>query len=284
MSTKLPTRRDYFHSSDGMKLYGEHDPVDAPRARLLIVHGFAEHCGRYRAMSAMLNDAGYGCHRFDLRGHGRSEGRRGHIYRFADYLRDFAAFRADVDAHHPTDGPTLLLCHSNGALVAARALIDAQDGIDGLVLSSPFLAAALEIPTWKRKLGELCSRFLPAIALPTGIPAEWVSHDPATIREYATDPLIGKVATARWLTETEAAQAHVLAHAGRITLPTLVQQAADDKIASAPAARALYDALGSTDKTWTAYDDLYHEIWFEADRETVYAELRAWLDEHTPKP
>ncbi|MCB9527734.1 MAG: lysophospholipase [Myxococcales bacterium] len=280
MSTKLPAQRGYFDSGDGLRLYAEHDPLAAPRARLLLVHGFADHCARYRAMSELLNDQGYACHRFDLRGHGRSEGKRGHIYRFDDYLRDFAAFRAQVDAEHAIDGPTYILAHSYGALIAASAAIRSAEGIAGMVLSSPFLAAAIKIPAWKRTIGELCSKYLPAIALPTGLPAEWMSHDPATIQEYGTDPLIGRVASARWLTETEAAQAAAIAGAGAITVPVLVQQAAADRIVSVDAARRLYDAIGSKDKTWTAYDGLYHEIWFEKDREPVYAELRRWLADH----
>lgn len=280
MSTKLPAQRGYFDSGDGLRLYAEHDPITAPRARLILIHGFADHCARYRALAELLNDEGYACHRFDLRGHGRSEGKRGHIYRYGDYLRDLAAFRHKVDAEHPFDGPTFILAHSYGALIAASATIQSANGITGLVLSSPFLAAAIQIPAWKRVIGELCSKYLPAIALPTGLPAEWMSHDPATIDEYNTDPLIGRVASARWLTETEAAQAAAINAAAAIRVPVLVQQGGADRIVSVDAARRLYDAIGSEDKTWTAYDGLYHEIWFEKDRETVYAELRRWLAAH----
>lgn len=280
MSTKLPAQRGYFDSGDGLRLYAEHDPVETPRARLILVHGFADHCARYRAMAEMLTAEGYACHRFDLRGHGRSEGRRGHIYRYDDYLIDLRAFRAKVDAQYPFTGPTFIVAHSYGALLAASAIIRGDQGIAGLALSSPFIAAALRIPAWKRTIGELCSKYLPAIALPTGIPAEWVSHDPATIQGYADDPLVGRVASARWLTETEAAQAEALARAAEITLPVLVQQAGADRIVAVDAARKLYDALGSDDKTWTTYDGLYHEIWFETERERVYAELRAWLAAH----
>lgn len=282
MTTKLPARRGYFDSGDGLRLYSEHDPIPKPRARLLHVHGFAEHCGRYRAMHARLGEAGFSCHRFDLRGHGNSAGRRGHIYRFEDYVRDFEAFVARVDAIEPGDSPRILLAHSNGGLVVAHALLHDQTRFAGVVLSSPFFGFAVKVPAWKTFLARTLSKYVPAFSLPTDIPPEDVSHDPATIDQYATDPLIGRVATARWLIETEQAQAAALDRAGEIDRPLLIQLAGTDKLAEPAAARAFFDGVGSADKTLEEYPELYHEIWFETDRARVYDALEAWLDARWP--
>lgn len=282
MTTKLPDRRGYFDSPDGLRLYGEHDPVEAPRARLIHVHGFAEHCGRYRAMHARLVEAGFSCHRFDVRGHGNSAGRRGHIYAFEDYVADFDAFVARVDEVEPGDAPRVVLAHSNGGLITAHALLRDPKRFDAVVLSSPFFGFALKVPAWKAVIAKALSRYVPAIALPTDIPPEWVSHDPATIEEYGSDPLICKVASARWLTETEKAQEAALARADRISVPLLIQQAGEDKLADPAAARAFFERISSADKQFIDYPGLYHELWFETERERVYADLEAWLDARFP--
>lgn len=282
MTTKLPDHRGYFDSSDGLRLYGEHDTVESPRARLMLVHGFAEHCGRYREMHARFTAAGFSCHRFDLRGHGNSAGRRGHIYRFDEYLKDFDAFVARVDALEPSDAPRVLLSHSNGGLVSAHALLRDASRFAAAVFSSPFMGFAMKVPAWKAFVAKALSRYVPAISLPTDIPPEYVSQDPATIDEYGTDPLIGKVASARWLTETERAQEEALAGASAIELPVLVQQAGQDKLAEPAAAKAFFDAISSSDKRFMDYPALFHEIWFETERERVYADLEGWLDERFP--
>jgi len=282
MTTKLPDRRGYFDSADGLRLYGEHDPVDNPRARLLHVHGFAEHCGRYRDMHARFTAAGFSCHRFDVRGHGNSAGRRGHVYAFDEFIQDLDAFCARVDEIEPNDAPRILISHSNGGLIAAHALMRDASRFDAAVFSSPFIGFALKVPAWKALIAKALSRYIPAISLSTDIPAEYVSRDPATRDEYATDPLIGKVASARWLTETEKAQAEALAGASGIVLPVLIQQAGSDKVVDPEAARAFFEALSSEDKTFQAYPELFHEIWFEIERDRVYADLEAWLDTRYP--
>ncbi|MCA9546134.1 MAG: alpha/beta hydrolase, partial [Myxococcales bacterium] len=137
-------------------------------------------------------------------------------------------------------------------------------------------------PAWKTVLGRGLSRLVPALALPTDIDPAIVSHDPAVVEAYGTDPLVGHVASARWLTETTRAQADVKAAAARIKLPVLLQQAGDDRLASPEAAKAVFDTLGSADKTFTPYPGLFHEIWFEQDRGPVLDALGAWLDAHLP--
>ncbi|MCA9540905.1 MAG: lysophospholipase [Myxococcales bacterium] len=286
MTTKLTADRGRLQNREGLSLYYECDPVDRPRATLIFTHGFAEHCGRYAAMAKMLNGEGYSCYRFDLRGHGRSEGRRGHIYRFADFVNDFRDFSNAVFATAPADVPRIAVTHSNGGLIALTALSQDATGFAGLVCSSPFVGFKLKLPLWKAAAGRIFSRFVPALAMPTDLPPESVSSDPATIEQYANDPLIVRVATARWLIETYAAMDALPALLPRLKLPVLFQVAGDDQIADAQASRAMFERVGSSDRTWQEYAGLRHEIWFERERERekVYAALREWLSAHTEQP
>ncbi len=282
MPTRRPTESGHFQASDGTRLYFEYDQVTEPLAALLIVHGFGDHCGRYADMAARFVERGYSCYRFDYRGHGRADGRRGHIFDFEDYQRDLAAFRAHVAERVGPETPQFLLSHSNGGLISLHGVARDPKGLAGLVFSSPFFGLALKVPVVKATAGRWLSKLIPAMALPTGIDAKTVSHDPDVIAGYDADPLVGHVASARWFTETVAAQANLGELAKRITLPVLHQQAGDDRIASAPAAKAVFEQLASADRTLTVYDGLFHEIWFELEREPVLDELEGWLARHLP--
>lgn len=278
-ATKLQTRQGWLDSADGVRLYRESDVPAEPKAALLFVHGFADHCGRYAAMAADLAAEGYACFRFDYRGHGRSDGKRGHIFAFDDYLRDLRAARDWFEAETP-GLKRFILAHSNGGLIALNGVSQAPEDLDGLVLSSPFFGFGVKVPGYKALAGRLTSRIMPAFTQPTGLDAATVSHDPAIIEQYATDPLIGRVASSRWFTETVAAHERSPAAARALRLPVLLQQAGDDRIASAAAAKRIFDLIGADDRTYRVYDGLFHEIWFELERAPVIADLKAWLADH----
>jgi lysophospholipase len=281
LATRRPTESGHFESADGTRLYFEYDPVEAPRGALLFVHGFGEHCGRYASTVARFVGEGYSCYRFDYRGHGRADGRRGHMYRFDDYLADLAAFRTHVGARIGTT-PQFLLAHSNGGLIGLHGVARDPKGLTGLVLSSPFFGIEVHVGAVKSAAGRLMSRLIPAFALPTDIDPSFVSHDPDVVEAYANDPLVTSVASARWFTETLKAHAAAPAAAERITLPVLHQQAGDDKVVSAEASERIHGHIASADKTWQSYEGFFHEIWFELERERPLAALSSWLTAHLP--
>lgn len=278
-ATKVQTLQGWLDSADGVRLYRESDIPAQPKAAILFVHGFADHCGRYAAMAADFAAEGYACFRYDYRGHGRSDGKRGHIFAFDDYLRDLRAARDWFEAE--TAGlKRFILAHSNGGLISLHGASREPANLDGLVLSSPFFGFGVKVPAVKAFAGRLTSRIMPAFTQPTALDAATVSHHPEIIEQYATDPLIGRVASSRWFTETVAAHERSPAAARALTLPVFMQQAGDDRIASAPDAKRIFDQLGGDDVTFTAYDGLFHEIWFELERDQVIADLKAWLADH----
>lgn len=273
------TRQGWLDAADGVRLFRECDVPDEPKAAVLFVHGFADHCGRYAAMAADFADEGYACYRYDYRGHGRSDGKRGHIFSFDDYLRDLRAARDWFESE--TAGlKRFILAHSNGGLISLHGASAEPANLDGLVLSSPFFGFGVKVPAIKVAAGKLTSRIMPAFTQATNLDPATVSHDPAVIEGYGTDPLIGRVASSRWLTETLGAHERAPAAARALSLPVLMQQAGDDRIASAPDAKRIFDLIGSSDRTYRVYDGLFHEIWFELERGPVIADLKAWLADH----
>jgi len=110
--------------ADGQRLFLRDWPCAQARGAVLIVHGLGEHCGRYERLAAWFNQRGYAVRAYDQRGHGRTPGQRGALRHADDLLEDLATVYHDYAASLPRE--PLLLGHSMGGLVAARAVLDGR--------------------------------------------------------------------------------------------------------------------------------------------------------------
>jgi len=272
-----------FAAADGLLLTRQAwRPAGEPAAVLAVVHGYGEHGGRYRGLAEDMAARGYALHVYDLRGHGRSAGRRGHLGRFSDYLDDTAVFLEAVRGEQP-GRPLILLGHSLGGLIAAAYVEDRPtEGLAGLILSSPFLRLGMPVPPLKLNAARLLSLVAPTVNVGNTLTAAALSHDQDVVRAYGTDPLNHHVATARWAAEVVAAQNAALSAAGDIRLPLLLLYGDADAVADPHAAGELFAAAGSTDKTSRCYEGYYHEIFNETGRAAVFADLAAWLEARAP--
>src|SRR5207237_3353206 len=139
------------------------------------------------------------------------------------------------------------------------------------------LRLAMPVPAWKQRLSKAVSRIAPTLATANGIPAQYLTHDPAITTAYAqVDPLVFKTATARWAAEFFRAQTETLAAAPGFILPCLLMHGGDDRLISPEGTRQFFAAAGSADKTLKIYDGFYHEIFNEIGIEKVFADMRAW--------
>jgi lysophospholipase len=217
----------------------------------------------------------YAC---DLRGHGKSPGKRGHIDRFSYYLGDADAFLSLVRDMEP-ERPVFLLGHSLGGLITARLAEEQSLELPGLILSSPFLRLRMPVPPWKRAAASLLSRLAPAMEMPSGLPLEWISHDQAVVEATRKDPLSHQDATPRWFTETLRVQPLAVEAAAAIRSPAALLYAGADRIADPEETERFYAGL-SVEKYGRRYNGYYHEIFNEVGREEVFDDLERWLGAH----
>jgi alpha-beta hydrolase superfamily lysophospholipase len=281
VDTRRAQERGFFSGPDGLSFYYEQDTLPDARGAVLLLHGYAEHCGRYTGLVDDLVAAGLSVWRFDYRGHGRSGGRRGHVYRFEDYFDEIRMMRDRVFAATAGSGlPRFLVGHSHGGLLALSFAAREAEGFRGLALSSPFFGFGSKVPSWKAAAGRALSRVLPTLALPTEIDPATLTHDASVVKAYASDTLVGTHATARWFTEVLRVHAEAPDRAAALSLPVLVQQGADDRVASPAATRAVYARIASADKTLHEYPGLLHEIYFETERRVPVGDLVRWLEAH----
>jgi len=247
-----------------------------PKAVLAMVPGYADHGARYAHVMGALAEHGIGSVVIDLRGHGRAGGTRGYLDRFGDVLDDVDELRKLAE-RKAGGAPLFLFGHSFGGLVATTSVLERGGPWKGLVMSGPFFGFALAVPRAKILAGKIASRLVPKLALPTGLSGQHVTHDPVKAAAYDSDPLVFKNATARWFTETTAAQARALRDAGRLTLPLYVTFGAADPIASFTAGKRFFDAAGSVDKTWDPREGLFHEVLNEPSWKDIVEPIARWI-------
>ncbi len=269
-----------FKSADGLDLYYQAwRPDQAPKAVLAVVHGYGEHSGRYLYPVQYFVPRGYALYAFDQRGHGRSPGPRGHVNRWDEYLLDVREFLKLVRPAQ-SECPLFLLGHSMGGLLVLMYAIHHPQDIKAVLASSPMLGLAVKAPGWKVVLGRVLSSLLPALPMANDLPAAALSHEPAVVQAYDSDPLNHHVVTPRWFTEAEKAMASAMEHAGELKAPLLLMYAADDQIADPAMPPRFFERVTHPDKTLRAYAGYYHEIFNETGREAVFKDMEAWLMEH----
>ena len=239
---------------------------------VLLVHGLAEHMDRYAHVVEALNNAGWSVTAVELRGHGKSEGKRGHVDRWEQYLDDVRAAAATID------GPLVLLGHSMGGLVALDLAINGlPNGIEGIVLSDPNVAVAIEAPALKVMGAKVLSRLLPRLSLANELDAKLICRHQPVVDRYLADPLVYSTITPRWFTEMIRSQERVVANATRYETPLLMLLGEGDAICDWKASAALARNWGGEAHTIT-YPELFHEIFNEVEGEQVIRDMIAWLE------
>jgi alpha-beta hydrolase superfamily lysophospholipase len=271
-------------AADGTRLYWRrYVPDDKPRAELLFVHGLAEHSGRYGHVMRYFADRGFDCWAVDYRCHGKSPGLRVHVDRFDEFLLDIAAAYRLVRAEQ-TWLPLFLVGHSQGGLLVLRHVLARPDGIEGIIVSSPFLGmhpnAAPSAPL--HVVANIISTFSPKLMFSKVAEPRFLSRNPSVAEAYVNDPLVSNTVSARWFTEVLRAQADTLARAPDLTVPALVMQSGDDRLADPEATRAWVAAAPADLVDYVEWDGLFHEMFNEPEKQQVFEKMDGWLEERLP--
>jgi lysophospholipase len=251
-------------------------PEGTPAGVVVITHGYAEHCGRYRELAHVVVKAGWAALAYDVRGHGRSPGVRGFIDRFDAYLDDLTAILVAARTLAPGGAPVILLGHSHGSLITLRALADRHPpDVKAAIVSSPYLALRLAVPSYKKVLARVASRIAPKLAQPNALRVEDLTSDTQKQQERLADKLCLEIATARWFTESSLAQDYVADNAGRIRVPTTWLVGGADPIADPDRSRQV--AARVPNATYHDLVGLRHEVFNETTRGEVFAKVKRIL-------
>lgn len=263
-------------TTDGLALYTQSWSVADPQATVAIVHGIAEHSGRYRHVGNYLAMRGYTVHAFDLRGHGQSPGKRILFHHIDEHSEDVGEFLQWVQSQKGEE-PLFLVGHSMGGLVVTYHVLTASPALRGVILSAPALKLN-EVSPALVAVARVLAKVLPTTPVQQ-LDFTAISRDPVVVAENQNDPLVyhGGIPAATGLAFQNAVT-YVQQHLAEFCLPLLLLHGTADRMVMPEASQLLYAQAASTDKTLRQYDGLYHEVFNEPEQAEILAEVVAWLD------
>lgn len=259
-----------------------------PEATVLFIHGFCEHVGNYGRLISELVDARIAVAAIDLRGHGFSEGPRGHVDAPQCYLEDLEYFAKIAFAALTPNRPFHIFAHSLGGLLALQLLLRKKLPTTpaSVVLSSPLLGfpGLTGMNKILAPLAPLIAKVMPALPIAAKIKTSSLSHDEAYLKERAQDPLIFDVATPQWLVSCTKLVAEVQDQAKTFATapPTLLLLAGDERVTNLTEARRFaFNGLASVKHKVVEFPGQRHELEKEPEiRARVVKESIAWMLSH----
>ena len=274
-------------TADQLELVWQSWAPASPRGAITIIHGLAEHGGRYQETAEALAANGWAVYCGDLRAHGLSSdpprAGRVHVNRFEDYFLDVNAFVGLASKTHPGK-PVFLLGHSMGGLITIRYALEKPEGLAGAIISSPALGTHPEFkPPWFLKLMvSVLSRLAPRLRVASDLDTNAVSRDPEVVKAYINDPLISQKVSTRWYAEILKSMTQAHEDAAALRIPILLMQSGADRLVDPAAPGRWKEAAPDGMVELVVWEGLYHEMLNEPEKEQVRARLLEWLQVQLP--
>jgi alpha-beta hydrolase superfamily lysophospholipase len=281
MTGTLKRNEGKFSGFDGTSLYYQ-DWIQPNPAKgvFIITHGQAEHSDCYNRLIKGIKACGWSFYAWDMRGHGRSDGKRGYAGRFDHYVKDYELFLDKILSSPETAGlPVILLAHSMGALVQLSYLTSkgAPSRVKAQILSAPLLAIPFAVNPLKDMAAKLAFKVYPELTLWNELKNTQLTRDQSVLAEYPKDPLRhDRISPGVYLGFLETAQI-VLEKAQNIKIPTLLQLAGSDPVVSTPTAEQYFTRLGSSIKKKIVYEHALHEIYNDTIRNATYQDITEFV-------
>ncbi|HVW26281.1 MAG TPA: lysophospholipase [Polyangiaceae bacterium] len=243
-------------------------PSGAPSGRVLLIHGYADHLGRFDHVAMYWTERGLAVARLDLRGHGQSEGSRGHVMSIAEYVGDVQGVLSALErepAWTAIPSRPILFGHSLGALIAAEVALEVGDGIAGFASTSPFFAVKQRVHPIEYNAGKIAQKVFPKLRQSSRLHGTDMTHDPRAAASYDRDEYhFGHITMGFFFAALEA-QNDVLERARAIRQPLFCIAAGEDRVVDVEATKRFFERAGSSEKELDVRPGLFHEILNETD-------------------
>lgn len=279
------TLTDRFLSSDKkLKLFScfrRSSPHLQHRRILFVLHGLGEHGGRYLHYLDHLTSSMDGLYYFDHRGHGESEGVRGHVDRFDLYCEDVVLALGRLNDLLDRQGEKAeihLLGHSLGGLIALRTLFLYPNlPLVSATLSAPVLGIRMPVPFLKKMAAFVLSRVAGSFSMKGELDASWLSHDPDLVKAYCGDKKVHNQVTPRFFTELLNALSNTVSRTDQFHYPVQFLIPLEDKIVDSRASLSFFETLQASKKRLHTYPHFRHESFNEVGKEQAFEDLRSWI-------
>ncbi len=266
--------QEQCRADDGLALHVYRWVPPKAHAAIVLAHGWSEHAGRYDNLARWFAGQGYEVHALDHRGHGKSEGSRGHVVRWSDYARDLEQVRQSVETEHQ-----YLMGHSMGGMISLLHLLNYPNRFRAVALSGPAADVSYPVPKYKVWLSKALSTWVPTLSLSNDIDASIVCANEEVVQSYANDPYTHGKVTARWFVEYLKTIKRVRHEAPSISTPLAIWHGEGDALVEPWVSERLYDNLSMNHRKRQLVQGALHEILFEKSWQQTADEMRLWLEQ-----
>ncbi len=255
----------------------EWKPETPGKGVVALLHGHGEHSGRYQHVADFYTNNGFAVISFDLFGHGKSGGQRGHLPEDNAYFSSIENMLSYASSQYP-NLPVFLRGHSLGGMLVLWYALDRKPKINGIISSAPLLAFFEPISPFKLFLARTMNLIFPAFAMKSVLNAKSLSRDRFVKEKYEKDPLVHGMGSTRlgWTIIKKGRWLRI--HSKEFPLPLLLMVGADDRIVNRADIDEFVKQVPNIDyKIW---DNLYHELHNEPEKETVLKYELNWVTKH----
>ncbi len=267
-----------WKARDGLDIFaqGWEPTVLVPKAVVCLVHGLGEHSSRYAHVAEAFGKEGFILFGADLRGHGRSGGPRGHISSIEDFMQDIDVLFEQARQRYP-GLPLFLYGHSLGGIQVLHYGLTRKPDVKGVIATSSGLHTAIEKQTLKVMIVKMLGSLLPTVTLPSGLESKTISRDEKVVQAYNSDPLVHDKISLGLGKAMIGVTSWTLAHAGEFSLPLLLLHGKADALAF-PTSSTEFAAPLKEKCTLVLWEDAYHELHNEPEKEEVFKTMTLWMD------
>lgn len=264
-----------WRTPDGLNIHAAHWKHANPKAVVGFVHGMGEHIARYEHVATAYVQQGIACMGYDRRGHGRSEGQRGHTISYEAFIQEIKSLVEQMRRVYG-DKPVFLYGHSMGGNLVLNYLLGEEHKVHGVIASAPWIELAFKPSPIKVQGGKLIRSLLPKLSMKNDLNSQYISRDQAEVDAYQSDPLVhDKITPNTGVFMLEKAR-YLNEYAGRINTPLLIFHGTADQIISHDAAQHFAERLDGP-VTFKSWEGGYHELHNDINKEEVIQYTLQWL-------
>ncbi len=266
-----------WRTRDGINIFAKiWKPESEAQAVICLVHGMGEHCSRYQHLADYYTKKGYAIIANDHRGHGKSDGKRGHCPNYSVFMDEISRLLEEAESRFP-EKPVYLYGHSLGGNLVLNYLLKHKPKIQGVVATSPWIRLAFAPPAFMIMLGKVARKIAPSFSQSSNLDTKHLSHDQQVIDKYINDPLIhDKISSEMGMAVMDAGE-WLLSSQSKVDIPLLLMHGTGDQITSSDAT-VEFSKLVSGDVTLKLWDGLYHEMHNEVNPTQLFDFTQQWLE------
>lgn len=280
---EMKTSESKWEDKDGTTFFiqGWEPDQGGSKALIALIHGLGDHTSRFTHVGKVMTEAGYALAGFDLRGHGKSGGARGHVLSLDAYMQDICQFLGLMESRYP-NVPHFLYGHSLGGLLTLAYTIQYGAALKGAIVTGVPLRSSLQEQKTKVAMVRLLGSFLPTVTVPSGLDPVTISRDANVVQKYINDPLVHNNTSLGFGKAALDAIDLCFARAQDFPVPLLIMHGKGDKIAYFSGSEDFAKLVSETggDITLKVWDGLYHEVHSEPEKAEVFKFMIEWLDRH----